>query len=206
MICWDYSELSTRELRAFSHQLLPFIFQTLLPGEEEEEEACFILPTSWLGKLDKIWWKLFHPDGNLGWNLESGSFPVSILMDKCHIAPFCRTLPAAKPLKETVIRDWIQTFDSRKGRDSLAETSRALGKQCEKSHLPFISGELQGGDGSGTTLLTLQHFPQLSEELIILWDKRQFQTWLLTSQENIQGSRPRYFMFLLEYLTQCALN
>lgn len=105
------------------------------------------------------------------WNLESGSFPISILMDKRHITPFCRTLPAAKPLKETVIRDWIQTFDSRKGRDTLVETSRAIGKQREKSHLSFISGDLQGEDGSGTMLLAPPHFPQLSEELIILWDE-----------------------------------
>jgi hypothetical protein len=32
------------ELRAFSHQLLLFMFTILPLGEEEEEEASFILP------------------------------------------------------------------------------------------------------------------------------------------------------------------
>lgn len=87
------------------------------------------------------------------------------------------------------------------------ETSRAVRKQHEeKSHLTLISGELQGEGGSGRTLLTLSHFLPLSEGWIILWDERQFQKWLLTSQENIQGLRADSFMVLLGHSTQYASN
>lgn len=73
--------------------------------------------------------------------------------------------------------------------------------------MTVISGELQEKEGlDGTPLLTLPHFPQLSEGLIILWDGGQFQKWLLAAHENIQGFRPPYVVLPLLYLTQYALN
>lgn len=64
---------------AFSHQLLPFIFKTLPPGEEEGE-ARFVLPVLQLQKLEKIC-KGYSVMTGIG-NLQSGPFQISIFMGK----------------------------------------------------------------------------------------------------------------------------
>lgn len=51
IIQWDFMELSSMELRAFSDQLLPFIF-TILPPGKEEAGASLILPVLYAGKLE----------------------------------------------------------------------------------------------------------------------------------------------------------
>lgn len=150
-----------------------------------------------LGKLEKIRHRLSHPDRNL--ELGTWFFPSLYFNGERPYYTFGQdTVPTAKHLKATVIRGRGRTFGSEKGRVFLVETSRAIRKQSEKSHLTLKSDAFQGEDGWGRTLLfTLPHFLQLSEGLIILWDERQFQKWLLTSPEHIQDLRECYFMFLL---------
>lgn len=116
MIRWDYTELSSRELRALSHQLSPFSFEILPPGEEEEE-ACFIWPVLSPGQLEKVWQRLPHPDGNP--ELEACVFPNLYFKGKKPHGPFPQgTVSTAKHLKTTGIRDGVRTSGSGKGRVS----------------------------------------------------------------------------------------
>lgn len=133
MICWDYTELSSMKLRAFSHQLMPFIFTGLPPGEEEEE-ARFILPILW--KLEEIWQRLFHCDENL----ESGIsfFTNFCLMGKSYISPFCRTLSLLQSICTTVIRDLLRTWFQEK-QETLAGTSKLLGSSMRRAIWPLLA-------------------------------------------------------------------
>lgn len=134
----------------------------------------------------EIWQGLFRRDGDLKFGIYNFLLYQSLNEEKLHSTFLQNMVPVMQHLKATVNRDGLRTFGSRKGRDPLAETSRAVRKQREDSHLTIISGELQEKEGlDRTLLLTLPHFPQLSVRLIILRDGRQFQKWLLTSHENI---------------------
>lgn len=121
----------------FPHPLLPFIFKTLPPGEEEDG-AGLVLPRPQLQKLEKICKGCSVTMGR--GTLQSGPFRSSIFLGKATSHVLQGTGPGTGCQKAATLRDGLERWVP--GKDSLVETRRADGKQHEKSHGTLISGEL----------------------------------------------------------------